>query len=156
MGSASQYENPDMTNSVDLIDLEVSQPTCFYTWLGDAWRQGPISPLIRRGTTLHFEFFDSEFNEWEPTTVMALEDDGLYHFRDGKEHHWGFWAETKTHIYLTGNFINSDGTQGVEIYIWPIVEKTQERGAAPGKKAEIGAKVQLKKAQKQRKATKGS
>jgi hypothetical protein len=108
-----------MVSLVDLIELGVSEPTCFYTWLGEAWRQGPVSPLIHRGETLHFEFFDAESDEWEETTIMTLEGDGLYHYRAGQEHRWAFLAETKTHVYLAGNFVNSDGTQGVEIYVWP-------------------------------------
>jgi hypothetical protein len=108
-----------MSNLVDLINLDVSEPTCFYTWEGDAWRSGRISPLIREGNVLRFQFFDDEADEWEETTVMAREEDGLYHFRRGKEHRWEFLAETANHVYLTGNFINEDGSQGVEIWIWP-------------------------------------
>jgi hypothetical protein len=104
---------------VDLINLEVSEPTCFYTWQGEAWRHGPVSPLIRSGNALHFEYFDAEIDQWEDTTIMVLGDDGLYHFRQGKEHRWAVLAETRTHVYLTGNFINEDGTQGVEMWVWP-------------------------------------
>jgi hypothetical protein len=50
---------------------------------------------------------------------MVLEDDGLYHFRQEKEHRWAYLAETKIHVYLTGNFINDDGMQGVELWVWP-------------------------------------
>ena len=108
-----------MPDIVDLIDLDVSEPTCFYTWGGEAWLRGPVSPLIHSGPTLRFEFFDPDEEQWEETRVMTLEDDGLYHFRGVKEHRWAFLAETRSHVYLTGNFINEDGSQGVEMWIWP-------------------------------------
>ena len=103
----------------DLLDLEVSEPTCFYTWAGEAWHHGRVSGLIRQGNSLRFEYFDSDTEDWEETTVMTMQKDGLYHFRGTKEHRWAFLAETKTHVFLAGNFVNEDGTQGVEIWIWP-------------------------------------
>jgi hypothetical protein len=108
-----------MTSLVDILDLEVSEPTCFYTWAGNGWYNGRISPLVRKGNTLRFEYFDSDTDDWEETTVMTMEDDCLYHFRGIKEHRCVFLAETKTHVFLTGNFVNEDGRQGVEIWIWP-------------------------------------
>ena len=127
-----------MPSIVDHVDLEVSEPTCFFTWGEEVWRQGPVSPLIRRGNTLHFEYFDPDTDAWEDPTVMALEDDGLYHFRRESEHRWAFLAETKSHVYLTGNFINEGGMQGVEMWIWPretvkVVSGQPRR--APAKKA---------------------
>ena len=116
---------------VDLIDLEVSEPTCFYTWGGEAWYRGRISPLTRNGNTLRFEYFDSEADDWEDPTIMALEEDGLYHFRDGKERRWAFVAETKAHVHLIGNFINDDGAQGVELWVWP---QDNVRTASPEQK----------------------
>jgi hypothetical protein len=52
---------------------------------------------------------------------MALEENGLYHWRepDGSGHWWGFLSETGTHGYLAGNYINPDGHQGVQIFIRP-------------------------------------
>jgi hypothetical protein len=52
---------------------------------------------------------------------MTLEKDGLYHWRDsgGPGHWWGFLSETETHAYLTGKYINPDGHQGVQIFVWP-------------------------------------
>ena len=100
-----------MSNPVDLIDLEVSEPICFFTWQGEGWYQGRVSPLIRKKDQLSFEYFDDEAGEWEDTTAMTKQADGLYHFRHADEHRWAVLAETKTHVYLTGNFINEDGTQ---------------------------------------------
>lgn len=55
---------------------------------------------------------------------MVLEGDGLYHWResDGRGHWWGVLSETQTHTYLTGNYINPNGDQGVQIFVWPKPE----------------------------------
>jgi hypothetical protein len=52
---------------------------------------------------------------------MALEKDGFYHWRapNGPGHWWAFLSETNTHTYLTGNYINPDAHQGVQIFVWP-------------------------------------
>ena len=114
-----QAEAEEM-NLVDLIKLDESEPSVFNTWEGRGWLRDPSRKPIRQVNTLKFDVFDDEAEDWEPC-AMTLEDDGLYHWRDsdGLGHWWGFLSETETHTYLTGNFINPDGHQGIQIFVWP-------------------------------------
>ena len=93
---------------------------CFLNVEGDGWRRDPSRKPIRSQNGLSFDVFDSDAEEWEPYR-MTLEKDGLYHWRavDGLGHWWGVFSETTTHDYLTGNYVNPDGHQGVQIFVWP-------------------------------------
>jgi hypothetical protein len=114
-----QAEAEEM-NLVDFIKLDESEPCVFYTWDGKGWLRDPSRKPIRQVNALKFDVFDSDTEDWEPCT-MIREEDGLYHWRDpdGPAHWWGFLSETETHGYLTGNYINPDGHQGVQIFVWP-------------------------------------
>lgn len=109
------------TPFLDLIDLNASDPCVFYTWESEGWLRDPSRPPIRGQNDLTFDVFDSDTDEWEPYK-MTIGSDGLYHWRDPEEPHghWsGFFSETETHTYLAGNYVNPDGHQGVQIFVWP-------------------------------------
>jgi hypothetical protein len=106
---------------VDLVNLDESEPCVFYIWEGQGWLRDPSRKPIRQGNTITFDVFLSDTEGWEPYT-MALNQDGLYHWHHPEGppgHWWGFLSETKTHTYLAGNYINDDGHQGVQIFVWP-------------------------------------
>jgi hypothetical protein len=105
----------------DLVNLDESESCVFCTSRGEGWWRDPAGKLIHEPNALRFDTLNVETDEWEPCK-MTLEKDGLYHWRDseGHGHWWGFLSGTETHTYLTGNFINPDGDQGVQIFIWPI------------------------------------
>jgi hypothetical protein len=113
-------EQAEEMNLVDLIRLDESEPCVFYTWEGKVWLRDPSRKPIRQLNALKFDVFDGDAEDWEPC-AMTLEEDGLYHWRDpdGPGHWWGFLSETETHAYLAGNYINPDGHQGVQIFVWP-------------------------------------
>jgi hypothetical protein len=88
-----------------------------------AWgnSSGVTGRLTLHQSTLGFDVpSDEEDGSWKPIE-MSLEADGLYHWRrgSGAGHWWGFLSETQTHTYLGGNYINPDGRQGVQVFIWP-------------------------------------
>jgi len=47
--------------------------------------------------------------------------DGLYHW-GGKPgaHRQAVLTESSTHVILTGNYVEEDETQGIEIIVWPV------------------------------------
>jgi hypothetical protein len=114
----------DEMSPVDFVNLDESEPCVFYIWEGKGWLREPSRKPIRQQNLLKFDVFFSETEEWEPYT-MSLEKDGLYHWRDpdGRGHWWGVLSETDSHTYLFGNYINSDGHQGVQVFIWPKSEE---------------------------------
>jgi hypothetical protein len=117
-----QAESEQM-NLIDLIDLDASEPCVYYTWAGQGWFKEPSRRPIQELNALKFDVFDSDTEEWEPYK-MTLESDGLYHWRDPatSRGHWsGFLSETKTHTFLAGNYVNPDGHQGVQVFVWPKV-----------------------------------
>lgn len=81
---------------------------------GGGWYQEPAGRLILHDNEIRFDSFISETEEWESVTMIRTSG-GLYDYRgeNGKEHWTCFLSETKTHVYLAGNFINFDGSQGV-------------------------------------------
>jgi hypothetical protein len=108
--------------NLDLVDFSDSKPCVFYTWEDKGWQRDRCGDLIRQKDALKFDIFDGEIVDF--TCTMALEKDGLYHWRDPEGppgHWWGFVSETETHSYLVCNFINpiSDGHRGVQIFVWP-------------------------------------
>ena len=105
---------------VDFVDFDSLEPCVFYTWEGAGWYSDPSCTPVRQGVRLSFDVLDSGTEQWEPC-IMALEEDGLYHWRevDGPGHWWWCLAETESHLYLTGNYINPDGHQGSQIFVWP-------------------------------------
>lgn len=107
-------------NPVDFVNLNESEPCVFYIWEGEGWLRDPSRKPSHHRSVLKFDVFDSDTEEWEPCT-MALEKDGLYHWRDadGQAHWWGVLSETNSHFYFFGNYTNSDGHQGVQIFVWP-------------------------------------
>jgi hypothetical protein len=115
-----EAESEEMSTT-DFVNLEESEPCVFYIWEGRGWlRESSRSP-IRKENTITFDVFLSDTEEWDPCT-MVLEADGLYHWRDPNGppgHWWGFLSETETHLYLAGNYLNPDGHQGVQVFVWP-------------------------------------
>jgi hypothetical protein len=112
--------------------MDPSAPCVFYTTGGDGWYREPTGNLILRDKEIRFDSFVSETGEWEPIRMLR-EADGLYRCRDenGKEQWTSFLSETKTHVYLTGNFINDDQSQGVQIHIWPQKNVSRPSHANP-------------------------
>jgi len=107
-------------NAVDCVNLDELEPCVFYIWEGKGWSKDPCGKLIRQSDTLRFDVLDGD--AVDSTCTMTLDQkDGFYHWRDrdGPGHWWGFLSETNTHTYLAGNYINPDGHQGVQIFIWP-------------------------------------
>lgn len=70
-----------------------------------------------------FDLIYEDDGERDPIQ-LDREQDGFYHWRDRNgDGHWClFRAESATHIYLTGNWRNSDGNEGVSIFVWPKSE----------------------------------
>jgi hypothetical protein len=116
------YEaEPGEKDHLDLVKLDETEPCFFYTSLGEGWFREPCGKLTVHQSTLGFDVpSDEEDGSWKPIE-MSLEADGLYHWRrgSGAGHWWGFLSETQTHTYLGGNYINPDGRQGVQVFIWP-------------------------------------
>jgi hypothetical protein len=112
-----------LTDLKDHIDLEPTEPCVFFTYEGKGWYEEPVGRLIRQEGTLKFDCYDFSTDKIDSFVEMKLEADGLFHWREsgGKGHWWGFLSNTETHRYLTGNFINDDGMQGVQIFMWPQV-----------------------------------
>jgi hypothetical protein len=78
----------------------------------------PVGPLIRQENTIRFDYFDHAGTE-RPLSMVF--NDGLYRWR-GKSgaHREAVLAETETHVILTGNYVEEDQTQGIEIIVWPV------------------------------------
>jgi len=124
-----------MSGLVDMINLHPSEPTEFSTSAGECWYRNGIGALVRRHNSLVFDLIDEDTGEREPIE-LALENDGLYHWRDrdGSGHWCLFRADTPTHVYLTGNWRSSDGEEGVSIFMWP---KSEEEITQPEEDIEV-------------------
>ncbi len=103
-----------------IVNLQDSEPCVFYIRDGQGHRDASRH-LVREQGGLTFEFFDKDSKDWKGVR-MALEDDGLYHWRADYGHaHWcGFLSETNRHTYLVGNYVDPRG-HGAQIFVWPKV-----------------------------------
>ena len=102
----------------DHVDFEPDQPTCFVTLGGGGMYQLPVGPLIRRGNSIHFDYYDRTGTKKALSMVFR---DGLY--RSGSKpgsHREAVLTETNTHVILTGNYVEEDQTQGIQIIVWPV------------------------------------
>jgi hypothetical protein len=102
-----------------IVNLQDSEPCVFYTRDGQGWHRDASRNLVRNQSALTFEVFDRDSKDWKGVR-MALEDDGLYHWRadDGHGHWCGFLSETHVHTYLVGNYVDPRG-HGTQIFVWP-------------------------------------
>ena len=102
----------------DHVNFEPDQPTCFLTLGGGGIYQLPVGPLIRNENTIRFDYCDRAGAE-KPLRMVFR--DGLYRW-EGKSgaHRQAVLTETKTHVILTGNYVEEDQTQGIEIFVWPV------------------------------------
>jgi len=77
-----------------------------------------VGPLIRKENAVRFDYFDPAGTE-KPLSMVFK--DGLYRWA-GKSggYRQAVLAETKTHVILTGNYVEENQTQGIEIIIWPV------------------------------------
>jgi hypothetical protein len=103
----------------EIVNLQDSEPCVFYTRDGQSWHRDASRNLVRDQSALTFEVFYKDSKDWKGVR-MALEDDGLYHWRadDRHGHWWGFLSENDGDTYLAGNYVNPGG-HGVQIFVWP-------------------------------------
>ena len=102
----------------DHVDFEPDQPTCFLTLGGGGMYQLPVGPLIRQANTIRFDYYDHTGTE-KPLKMVFR--DGLYRWGGHPgAHRQAVLTETNTHVILTGNYVEEDQTQGIEIIVWPV------------------------------------